>query len=347
MAIPLVILGIIEIVSAAITAYEMYDLIDEFYDGLKNYNKGIDKAKEELKNQIEALKADIDEKISEKREVSILLTAANADPQGQNTKVAKGRAAGSPVINAAIQQKIPFRQVISMVCTQADKIPVLQLRKKKGVELKDLPKAKRVAFEKLLALSAEELVGVDLESFIVVRLKQLASNLMFEFIDEVLAWSSPLKCEVCFGPAPAYADHPLSGVSPTRLRRDGDINPFYPMPYRRGSISADLVITEYRKKRCDKNNIFAIVEIKFQNDTIDEEQFKKYRALLKAAALVKNANSPIKFDKNNVNSGGRLALFRFPEDVVVKDDSKDKKDPKDQSDQPRKQSPRTGRRSGH
>jgi hypothetical protein len=45
MAIPLVILGIIEIVSAAITAYEVYDLIDEFYDGLKNYNKGIDQAK--------------------------------------------------------------------------------------------------------------------------------------------------------------------------------------------------------------------------------------------------------------------------------------------------------------
>jgi hypothetical protein len=267
------------------------------------------------------------------------LAAANADPQGQNTKQAKGRAAGSPVINAAIQQKIPFRQVISMVCTQADKIPVLQLRKKKGIELKDLPKAKRVAFEKLLALSAEELVGVDLENFIVVRLKQLASNLMFEFIDEVLAWSSPLKCEVCFGPAPAYADHPLSGISPTRLRRDGDINPFYPMPYRRGSISADLVITEYRKKRCDKSNIFAIVEIKFQGDTIDEEQFKKYRALLKAAALVKNANSPIQFDKKNVNSGGRLALFRFPEDVAVKDDSKDEKN-QPGAKEPKKEKPK-------
>jgi len=48
-------------------------------------------------------------------------------------------------------------------------MPVLSLRRKKGVSIKDLPKAKRKIIEELLALSVEELTDVELEEFMVNR----------------------------------------------------------------------------------------------------------------------------------------------------------------------------------
>jgi hypothetical protein len=190
---------------------------------------------------------------------------------------------------------------------------VLNLRRKKGVTIRDLPKTKRIVLEKILEKGIEAITDADLEGLIVVRLKQLAANLMFEFIDHCIDWKSPLKCEVSFGPRPDFADHPVEGG--TKLVRLGDINPFYPAPHRRtGSIAADLVIPDYRKKRCDKGNIFAIVEVKFPGDRIDKEQFDNYQQLLKRAAEVKTAAAPVRFDKKPVAYGGRLSLFRFPED---------------------------------
>jgi hypothetical protein len=336
MAIPVIVWGIIELVLLATTAYEIYDVLNEFYEGLEKYNKSVEEAKAAIKKQIQALKDEIDKKIEEKEEVGILLAMANGDRQSPVTKKASGRGAGSPIFNNAIEQKIPFRKVISMVCDKADNMPVLQLRKKKGVkiEAKDIPKAKRKVLEELLKLSAEELLNVDLEQFVLARLKQLAANLMFEFIDDCLDWHSPLKCEVSFGPPPKYADHPVQG---TKLRRDGKINPFYPAPHRsKGSISADLIIPDYRKKPCNKDNVFAIVEIKFQNDTIEERQFKQYEDLLAQAAKDKTTATPARFDKKPVSSGGRLSLFRYPEDrwpdrdeeSNQKTDSKDNKSKK-------------------
>jgi hypothetical protein len=221
-----------------------------------------------------------------------------------------------PVINAAIEQKIPFRQIISEVCEKAAALPVLGLRRKRGVTIQDLPKAKRKALEELLEKGFETITDTDLDQFVVVRLKQLAADLMFEFIDYCIDWQSPLKCEVSFGPKPEYADHPVEGA--TKLQRSGgSVNPFYPAPHRRrGSITADLIIPDYRKKRCDKSNIFAIVEIKFEGDQIDAKQFSQYRDLLDYSALVKTKNSPIRYRQENVSSGGRLSLFRYPEDVA-------------------------------
>lgn len=314
--IPPLVLAIIEIVGVALTAYETVDAIKDFYECLEKYKLSIEEAKQALRETIQALEKEIEGKIEEKEEVAILLAAAGADPQGQMTRKAQGRGAGDPVINAAIEQRIPFRQVIGMVCDKADKMPVLDLRRKKGVQIQDVPKAKRVILEQLLMKSAEELAGVDLEQFILVRMKQLATNLLFEFIDYCLEWRSPMKCEVSFGPKPDFADHPLEAGSATRLQRIGKINPFYPAPHRRtGSIAADLIITERRRQRCDKGNIFAIVEVKFQNDTIDPKQFNNYRELLDHGATVKTANAPHRFESRPVSSGGRLSLFRYPEDM--------------------------------
>ena len=321
MPVPLVVWAILEITLAALAIYETMDVLKDIYEGIDSYNKSVDKAKEELKDLIDKLKKEIDQKIEEKEEVAILLAASAADPQGPVTRKAAGRGSGTPVINSAIEQRIPFRQVISLVCEKAEALPVLSLRRKKGVTISDLPKAKRKALEELLEKSFETITDADLEDFIVVRLKQLAANLMFEFVDYCIDWQSPLKCEVSFGPAPNFDDHPVVGT--TRLKRSEGINPFYPAPHRRkGSLAADLIIPDYRKKRCDKSNIFAIVEVKFPGDTIDEKQFRTYQDLLKVAARVKTGVAPVRFDSQPVAYGGRLSLFRFPEDAAAKAESK-------------------------
>ena len=45
--------------------------------------------------------------------------------------------------DAAIKQKIPFRQAIGLVCDRAANMQVLDLRKKKGLKIQNLPKVKR------------------------------------------------------------------------------------------------------------------------------------------------------------------------------------------------------------
>jgi len=118
--IPPLVLAIIEIVGAALTAYETVDAVKDFYECLEKYKLSIEDAKKALRETIEALEKEIEGKIEEKEEVAILLAAAGADPQSQTTRKAQGRGAGDPVINAAIEQRIPFRQVIGMVCDKAD-----------------------------------------------------------------------------------------------------------------------------------------------------------------------------------------------------------------------------------
>lgn len=314
---PAIVWGIIELIALAITVHELGELAEELYEGVEKYGKDIGKAKEEVRKVIQSIQDEIAQKIEEKEEVAILLALEAADPQGQNTRKAAGRGAMDATINAAIEQKIPFRDAITQVCAAADRMPVLSLRRKKGVSIKDLPKAKRKIIEELLALSVEQLTDVELEEFFVIRLKQLAANLLFEFVDECLNWASPLKCEVNFGPPPGFEDPPVEGA--TKLKRFGKVNPFYPTPfqYRKGSIAADLMISEYRHQRPDKGNIFAIVEIKFPGDRIEAKQFEAYKFMLERAAKVKTGRAPITFQGKPVSSGGRLSLFRYPEDIAV------------------------------
>ncbi|MBS0427034.1 MAG: hypothetical protein JSR41_07080 [Proteobacteria bacterium] len=342
MPLPAILWGILELVAAAITLYEMGELAKDLYEGYEKYGKDIDKAKEEVRKIIESIKKEIGQKIEQKEEIAILLALTAADPQGQQTRKAAGRGAGENVINAAIEQRIPFRDAISKVCDAANRMPILSLRRKKGVSVKDLPRAKRKVLEELLGKALEEIADVDLDEFIVIRLRQLAVNLLFEFIDECLDWSSPLKAEVSFGPRPAYDDHPVDGT--TRLKRLGKVNPFYPGPYqyRKGSLSADLMISEYRHERPDKGNIFAIVEIKFENDRIEAAQFDAYNEMLRRAAVVKTGRAPTTYKGQVVNSGGRLSLFRFPEDVA---DHSNKDRPQEEQSPARKKAPKGGK--GH
>ncbi|KAB2923561.1 MAG: hypothetical protein F9K30_10615 [Dechloromonas sp.] len=313
-------------IAAALALYEALDVLEDIYEGLDKYNKGIEQAKKELEKTISSLKDEIDKKISEKEQVAMLLAAAGTDPQNSKTKRGEGWGSDKTVIKAAIQQRIPFRRVISEVCEKADAMPVLQLRKKKGITVKDLPKAKRKALEEILRVGLENVADVDLDQFVLVRLKQFAASLMFEFVDYCLDWASPLKAEVTFGPAKSYNDPPLDGA--TRLKRVGKISPFYPFPppnNRAGSLSADLIINEYRKEPTGKNNLFAIVEIKFEGDKLEAKQFENYEELLKKAALTKTENSPIRYNNKPVSSGGRLSLFRYPLDKPLEETGEEKK----------------------
>ena len=322
------VLVIARLVTLALSIYETLDVLTDLYEGLDKYNKGVDEAKKQLEKLIKDLKGEIDSLVDQKEQVAVLTSAAAVDPQNPVTQRATGRGAGDAVIKAAVQQKIPFRRVISDVCEKADSMPVIQLRKKKGVSVKDLPSAKRKALEEILRVGLENVADVDLDGLILVRLKQLAASLMFEFVDHCLDWASPMKAEVTFGPPKQYTDHPVERG--TKLQRAGKVSPFYPFPKpnnRRGSISADLVINEYRKQRTDKNNIFAIVEIKFEGDKIDGKQFKQYDDLLAEAAKTKTKGNPVRLNNEAVSSGGRLSLFRYPEDKA-RAESADEKAPR-------------------
>lgn len=216
-------------------------------------------------------------------------------------------------------QKIPFRPVISKVCETADQLPMVQLCAKKGQKLKDaIPKSKVTIVAKLLSMTAEEFADASIEEFTIVKLKQLAVNFMIECMDELLTWRGPLKAEVCFPYITKMSKFQRPPSKGTRLSRSGsDINPFWPMPSRaRGTISADIVIPEYRGEPLTLTNIFALIEIKFQGDTIKNDQIQTYKVLSNQCKQEKFLSGI------SVSEGFKLSLFRYPEDATPKDESK-------------------------
>ena len=72
--------------------------------------------------------------------------------------------------------------------------------------------------------------------------------------------------------------------------------------------AADLVIAESRLEPISKTNLFAIVEIKFQGDSIKDKQFNQYDRLLEACKKAKEK----KYGKHNNYSGRaymKVAIF--------------------------------------
>jgi hypothetical protein len=313
--------GVLKVATAAATAYELHDLGKTLYDGVGEFNSNKEQAKEQVRRIMQSLQDEVNGDIDEKAERQLLarLTQADVKEQSEVTRKVQGRKGeGGVLIQTAIPMPMPFRKQITQVCDLADKVPVFSLRRKKGVELKDLPQAKKQILQQLLAMSAEELADVDIDAFIVVRMKQLMAAHIFEFMDELLDWQCPMKAEVCFGPWKGYKDPPMSG---TRLTRSGStFNPFYPLPHRlRGAISADLGITDYRKDQLTKANLFGIVEIKFPGDAIKNRQFENYDDLSIATGVVKTAQvgKGNTFQQMGVTKGTRVSLFRYPEDRAV------------------------------
>lgn len=345
--VPAIVWGLLELAAAAVTAYETYELLRDLYEDLDKFESALKDAKEKIRKQMKTLADEIAANIDEKSEQGLLLrlTAADKNLQRETTRKVQGRKGeGGLEIQTAIPQKIPFRKVVSMVCDFANRMPVLSLRRKRGVNIKDLPTLKKKLLLEIIALSAEELADIaDLDAFILVRLRQLMASHIFEFMDELLDWKSPLKAEACFGKQPGFADPKLTG---TRLTRLGNgINPFWPVPQGRGSIAADLAIPDYRRRPLTKDNLFAIVEIKFEGDAIKNKQFESYERLNKACAKVKTdavgkANTA---HGKGVTLGCRVSLFRYPEDIAVDPPEKDKTKPAEKKPAPKKPGRKGGR----
>lgn len=55
--------AIVAIIAAALTLYEALEVLNDIYEGLDKYNKGVDEAKKQLEKMIQELKDEIDRKI--------------------------------------------------------------------------------------------------------------------------------------------------------------------------------------------------------------------------------------------------------------------------------------------
>jgi len=311
--------GVVKVAALALTAYEVYSTGKDVLGGVDQFGHDLDKAKKELEEYIKDIKEEIGNNISAQKEVSALKALASKDPQRPATKKASGKGSGKTDVDAAIEQKIPFRKVISKICDTADMMPVLNVRKNKDAEKispKKLIKLKKEALEYMIEKGVEQLPSQYQNVLSRTQLKQFAADLLFEYIDKLLEWKSPLKCEVCFSPPPEFKDPKMD--SGTKLKRSRSrLYPFFPAQYRgkkgKSSITADLVIPDYRKEPVAKDNLFAIIEIKFPSDPVDPDQIRRYKELLDAAVFTKTTKTSGVY-KNIVKKGGRLALFRYPID---------------------------------
>ena len=324
---PLIGLGVVlaRAFTAALTVYELYSYGSNLYEGQANYRQELERAKAEIKKIIHDLEKEFNGHLLYASEIAYLEKLRKDDPRNDETRQPRQR--GHQGFKKQISEKIPFRKVISEVCEKANANGFPQLKKKRGIKVSDLPKARQKVLESWAGLILSEIANEDIGSeFLIARLKQLAASIMFEFVDEILGWKAPIKTEVCFGAK--FEDPPLLFPGNPRLKRIGrfDLNPFYPTPYhnQRGSIAADLVIAESRLEPISKTNLFAIVEVKFQGDSIKDKQFNQYKRLLKECKITKEA----KYGESNnhsgkgIKEGGYLSLFRYPEDMALEEGKK-------------------------
>lgn len=148
------------------------------------------------------------------------------------------------------------------------------------------------------------------------RLRQLAATILFEILDFMLDWKSPLKADIMY-----RKGKPLLTTPDFRPKRVG-------FSYKRkeeGTISPDIAIVEDRHKVPTVDNLFAVVEVKFPNDGFDRDQEDAYE---------------LNF------TGVPLALIRVPEDCKCDkvEAEKDKKDGKDKSNEKKSDEPSRRRR---
>ena len=180
-------------------------------------------------------------------------------------------------------RRIPFRPVLCKLLCFANKYPIL---KKARIPAK--------------AGSGEEI------KVRVTELRQLAAAIMIDALDKgIEGYKSFLKSEVSYDRSgKAYME---TETKPKRIGSTYWIKP-------RGSINPDVVIPENRHARPDRDNLFAIVEVKFPNDRIKDPQIDRYDRI---------------FDKH------RVSIVRVPEDCpncgALDKDKKKKDGEKDKS----------------
>ncbi|MGE8621260.1 MAG: VRR-NUC domain-containing protein, partial [Achromobacter spanius] len=209
---------------------------------------GIDAAKtlaqiRQRKKEVEALLKDVIQGLKEEIDIK----SSTFVRTGGNSTVSRGRKE-NVTYQQYIERKIPFRPVISTVCQWALKSPL------------QVPRRIR-----------KKIPGEVIETTIEIALKQTTASLVFEVVDDLLAWQSPLKAEPNYDKVSRVA---MLGEPSTRPKRISEFFPFWPRP--KGSLAPDLVIVEYRQQPFDVGNVFAAVEIKFPNDWVKSKQMGDY-----------------------------------------------------------------------
>lgn len=142
------------------------------------------------------------------------------------------------------RRPIPYRPIICRILCFANSNPVPGRRTRKGDQ------------------SAPSSTTTDYP-----KLRQLAATILFELLDMMLDWKSPLKADLMY-----RNRQPLLSTPDFRPRRVG-------MSYKlkeAGTLSPDIVIVEDRHKAPTLDNLFAVVEVKFPNDQFDEGQKMSY-----------------------------------------------------------------------
>ena len=226
------------------------------------------------KKEVQALLKDIIEGM--KKEIDI--KSSTFVRTGGNSTVSRGRKE-NVTYQQYIERKIPFRPVISTVCQWALKSPL------------KVPRRVR-----------KKIPGEVIETTIDIALKQTTASLVFEVVDDLLAWQSPLKAEPNYD---GTSYKPMLGDPSTRPKRISEFFPFWPRP--KGSLAPDLVIVEYRQQPFAVENVFAAVEIKFPNDWVKRDQLEDYVILMgednKKVALLRVPEDCTGFKPSTVKPG--------------------------------------------
>ena len=84
-------------------------------------------------------------------------------------------------------------------------------------------------------------------------------------------------------------------------------------------MGADIIIPEYRGEPLTLTNIFALIEIKFQGDIIQQKQFDEYGKLNNQSKQAKRVSGI------TASEGFKLSLFRYPEDKTPEHESNNDK----------------------
>lgn len=215
----------------AYAAYETAQTAIEAAETLAQIGQRKKEVQSILKDVIQGMKDEIDIKSS-----TFVRT-------GGNSTVSRGRSE-NVTYRQYIERKIPFRPAISTVCQWALKSPLT------------VPRRIR-----------KKISGEIIETTIDVALKQTTASLVFEVVDDLLGWQSPLKAEPNYD---GKSNAAYLGNPSTRPKRISEFFPFWPRP--RGSLAPDLVIVEYRQQPFEVGNVFAAVEIKFPDDWVRDRQ---------------------------------------------------------------------------
>ncbi|WP_420994270.1 VRR-NUC domain-containing protein [Cupriavidus sp. 30B13] len=240
----------------AYAAYETAQTAKEAAEMALEIARRKDEVKKLLDSTLSSLKKEIDLNIA---------TLAAVDHGGRSTVSRRGTEATT--YRQYIERRVPFRPAISVVCNWALAAPI------------KVPRRIR-----------RKIPGEAVESTIEIALKQTTASLVFEAIDDILDWKSPLKAEPNYNGNSGKA---MLGEPPTRPMRVSEVFPFWPRP--RGSLAPDLVIVEYRQQPFEVDNVFVAVEIKFPGDWVKQEQMDNYVDLMG-------------------NNTRKVALLRVPED---------------------------------